>query len=176
MEKEIIENPEFQKKILDVFDYFKPGKIFRIKAKSVCFYEYNSMIHFIKSLRNQNEHAAMSSGLKILEFKDDCLLLLSVKIVDSNFRICEELDFSSFNHLNSKLNHLRIYIEFLAGNEKGIKILRLYSDVNKAFYHARKKIKSCNSSEIQYQLYDGLDGEVIGVILEEIQESGNKNE
>lgn len=176
MEKEIIEDPEFQKKIREVFEYFKPGKIFKTKSKSVSFYEYSSMIHFIKSLRNQNEHAAMSTGLKILEFKDDCLLLLSTKIVDSNFKICDDLDFASFNTFNSKLNHLRIYIEFLVGNEKGIKILRLYSDVNKAFYHARKKIKSCNSSEIQYQLYDGLDGEVIGVILEEIQESGNKNE
>lgn len=163
-------DPEFKKKIDEVFEYFKPGKIFKIISKSVSFYEHTSMINFIKNLRRQQTNNVISPGLKILEAKEECVLLLNVKTIDSTFQLYEDIDISSFAAYNSKTNHLRIYLEFLIGNEKGIKILRLYPDINKAFHHARKKIKANINSSIQYQLYDGLDGEVIGLIIEELQE------
>ena len=176
MESDIKDSPEFKKKIEEVFDYFKPGKIFKIKSKSVSFYEHSSMIHFIKTLRRQNSENVISPGLKILESSDECLLLLEVKLIDSTFKLYDDMDTTTFADYNNKYNHLRIYLEFLVGNEKGIKILRLYSDVNKAFYHARKKISSASNPSIEYQLYDGLDGEVFGILLEEVQGERNKND
>ncbi len=176
MEKEKIENIEIEKKIKEVFDYLVPGKMFKIKSKSISFYEYSSMLKFIKSLRNQTNNSNVATGLKILEYKDDCLLLLSVKIVDSNFKICDELDFNILNKFNPKLNHLRIYTEFLIGQEKGIKILRLYFNTEKAFFYVKNKISSHLDSKIEYQLYDGLDGEVIGEMFEEIINTGKDNE
>jgi hypothetical protein len=159
-----------KQRISEAFSYFTEGRLFRIaKGKCVSFYEAQSAKAFLRSLRGIKDTNGDGYPLKILEpASDNVFLLLKIKTIDSDFQLCDDDHLEIYTEHFKKEHHIRIYLEFLVEGQIGIKIVRLYSDLDKAFIGARARIEEANREEIQFNLYDGLDGDVIGALLEEL--------
>jgi hypothetical protein len=170
MEKDLTKELLVKERISEAFSYFTIGRMFRgAKGKTVSFYEAQSAKAFLRSLRGVKDSSMDGYPLKILEPEEEnVFLLLKIKTIDSDFQLCEDDHLEIYTEHFKKEHHIRIYLEFLVEGQIGIKIVRLYSDLDKAFIGARTRIEEANRKEIQFNLYDGLDGDVIGQLLEEV--------
>lgn len=154
-------------KLPQIYDYFKVGKLFWSKQK-ISFYESSSTKAFLKTLRGVKDPISTDlSSIQTIEISEPkSFLLLRVKVLESEFEIEDndafEIELSSLK----KHNFVRVYLEFLIDSQIGIKIVRLYSDLEHAFPSAREKILNSKDGSIEFHLYDGLDKEVLGNILE----------
>ena len=167
-EKKIISN-----KIEEICRYYKKGSLFRIK-QTIQFYEYESMFNFLNSFKIDPNTTTLPALRTIEANPDQFILLIKISIVDESFFAHGDNGLLVDIEKNMKNGYIRLYFEFLVENKKAIKVIRAYPDPSKAFIAIRERL--VHNSEIQDQLFCGLDGEVLSNLIEKVSELGGSHE